>query len=938
MSQVVAAVRPRAQSNEAEGHPPVSAASRLADFGLIVAFLSLTFLLGVFPLRDTDFWWHLKAGDWIRQNGEVPRVDLFTFGAEGRAWVDLHWVFQVLLSWGFAHGGVVTLNLAKCAITTLALFFLITARRREWPVWAGLLAWLPALLVLNGRMYIRPETLSLLYLSIVLAILFRWDRMPWLGFALPVVQVCWVNTQGLFLLEPILIAFALLDALIRPGAFLKERRGWWRIVGAATALTGVACLVNPYGLEGALYPIQLAGTMSNDVFKTSIGELKPLLTFMNEVGLDSLPLKLHLLTFGLGLLSFVLPSIWRIGVAVADRGSAPAEPPKGKKKRGKSKGTEAPSAPDTHWRFSPFRALLFASFSALSLAATRNSHQFAAVVGTVTAWNFAEWAGAIRARRLRLDPTSRPPRAWPKLATFAVIALTFAAVASGRYYAWSGEGRTVGIGEEPLWFPHEAVKFAGGPGMPDRLVGIHNGHPALYEYYWAPAKKPYQDARLEVIGPELYQKYLDLSAKLAKDTPGWLDELERMGRPAVLIDNLDQGNAALSATLLRSRRYRCVWFDPIVSLFVHDSYPAAREHAVDFAARHFGVQADTTPDDPATLAVSSRSLRFVGTQCLSRAGGAAQAQAMFLLGLDEARKLRAVEPSGLDGWKQAGLIEYVRGVILSEQAIPRYRMPFDPVFDLSAASATYALRRALAIDPEDGIVLYLLAQSFEKRGMDEPAEPLLEAFTRQPNKNLSQQREKARSLDQLAALRARLGPSPATKWANLGELDRVVAKLMATGRPTTLAEVMEAAYRPEARPWEWADRLAVIELHLGEPAKARAAWIASTGSAPVATRLARIAASYLVEEDFEAARKSYREAIAADAGSFEAHYGLAVLERDAGRALAAVDEARLAERLATTDHAREAARAIVAAAAPYTRPPSGVGAHNTSAPEKETTR
>ena len=88
-----------------------------------------------------------------------------------------------------------------------------------------LLAWLPALLVLSGRMYIRPETISLLYLAVVLAILFRWDRRPWLAFGLPVVQVCWVNTQGLFLLEPILIGFALVDAASRAGGLGPRTSG-----------------------------------------------------------------------------------------------------------------------------------------------------------------------------------------------------------------------------------------------------------------------------------------------------------------------------------------------------------------------------------------------------------------------------------------------------------------------------------------------------------------------------------------------------------------------------------------------------------------------------------------------------------------------------------------------------------------------------------------
>ncbi len=152
--------------------------------------------------------------------------------------------------------------------------------------------------------------------------------------------------------------------------------------------------------------------MSNPIFKNTIGELKPLLKFIEEVGLDSLPLQLHLIAFGLGVAELPAAGIaGESGSRWPIDGKAPepaAELPKGRKKRESSKSkkqveAERSSTADS-WRLSLFRGLLFAAFSALSLAATRNSHQFAAVVGTVTAWNFGEWAGAIRARRLRLDP------------------------------------------------------------------------------------------------------------------------------------------------------------------------------------------------------------------------------------------------------------------------------------------------------------------------------------------------------------------------------------------------------------------------------------------------------------------------------------------------------------------------------------------------------
>ena len=123
-----------------------------------------------------------------------------------------------------------------------------------------ILGWLPAVLVLGGRMYVRPETFTLLYLSIFLAVLTRIDRTPRLAFVLPFVQVAWVNTQGLFVFGPILWAFALLDAAARPGAFAASRARFWRSTSAAAMLTVISCLLNPYGLRGALYPLELART------------------------------------------------------------------------------------------------------------------------------------------------------------------------------------------------------------------------------------------------------------------------------------------------------------------------------------------------------------------------------------------------------------------------------------------------------------------------------------------------------------------------------------------------------------------------------------------------------------------------------------------------------------------------------------------------------
>jgi tetratricopeptide (TPR) repeat protein len=183
--------------------------------------------------------------------------------------------------------------------------------------------------------------------------------------------------------------------------------------------------------------------------------------------------------------------------------------------------------------------------------------------------------------------------------------------------------------------------------------------------------------------------------------------------------------------------------------------------------------------------------------------------------------------------------------------------------------------------------------------------------------NFSQSRLQEEVKGHIDGLRARLGPVPALPLpANRNEHDRLLASLLAEGRAGSAADLIERDYPPQSRSWEQADRLATLRLHLGQPARARAAWEAATATRH-ALRLARIAASHLVEVHFDTARHAYNEALAADPANFEALYGLAVLEQDAGHARAALAAARQAQAHAPGDSAQIAAQEIAAWVAPY---------------------
>jgi hypothetical protein len=228
----------------------------------LLAFAALAFLFGCFELLDTDIWWHLRAGEWILHNGRVPDLDPFSFGSADQRWIDLHWLFQIIMAVCYRAAGVAGLLLLTSAVASTTFVTAAGARPAgaPWPV--VLLAMLPGLLLASNRFDPRPEMFTLLFLAAFLTVLAHVERRPRVAWLLPVIQFFWVNMHGLFIFGPIVLAVWWLSWL--------GLRGWrrWRgetaaqpagtrQLAAASLAVLVCCLANPYGLEGVLLPWQL---------------------------------------------------------------------------------------------------------------------------------------------------------------------------------------------------------------------------------------------------------------------------------------------------------------------------------------------------------------------------------------------------------------------------------------------------------------------------------------------------------------------------------------------------------------------------------------------------------------------------------------------------------------------------------------------------------
>jgi hypothetical protein len=227
--------------------------------------VGLAFATGLTAIADGDIFWHLAAGRHMVQTGRLLRADPFSVSALGRPWIDVHWLFQ-LASYGvYRAGGYLGLVLAKAALVAAGTVVLDRVVAREAPRWAFPLPFVTALFLARHLLPVRPIVLTLLFLALFFAILeaFRREGKPRILLWLPLLQIAWVNFQGLAAFGPALVAAYLAGALAT--TLVGERRWFpfqpetapWRPLALAVAGCAAASFVSPFGARAALLPFKL---------------------------------------------------------------------------------------------------------------------------------------------------------------------------------------------------------------------------------------------------------------------------------------------------------------------------------------------------------------------------------------------------------------------------------------------------------------------------------------------------------------------------------------------------------------------------------------------------------------------------------------------------------------------------------------------------------
>jgi len=947
----------------------------------------MTFTLGCQELSDADVWWHLRAGQWIWHNQKVPTLDPFTFASADRLWIDLHWLFQVCLAAAFAAGGVRGMILMAAGFWTAVVLVALTAGARRWPVWLATVCWLPAMVVMSARFTPRPEVFSLLGVAFYLVVLVRTEDTPKLVWILPFIQVLWVNAHGLFVLGPIILVIYLADRVVgrMPGLIIDsfknrcERNRCWGHVGGATVMVGLACLINPYGLRGALFPLELFPKITawGGQYKSYIiefGDLQELVRKQGMTATSSLYLRAECFLLWVVPLSFIVPAVWRTGWAgisnpawtkgcIGAFGLAvslvltsvlgfpgPGNPawlvqlgrlaPLGLVALGTLSaallvrlsrrtallammggatlatwvlwlrahllglegawfggndslvlgwgavvigGTTAVLILRAGGRF--FTMVVTVSFSYLALQAIRNINLFGLVAGFVTTWNLGEWTTELFA-----EPRAQERRPiilkvkglMPSVVMAGLVGLLIFTIVAGWFFRGTGNGRRLGLREQSLVYAHEAARFAGQPGLPDRALVFDLSQAGVYVFHNGPERKIFMDGRLEIPSRETFQTYVRLENMLNEGRQGWAEPVRRMGDPLILLNHEKEFGA--EATLLGNPQWRCVYYDAVASVFLarhrglETPYPT-----VDFVKRHF--------HDPLWQAIPPVPRGLAEAKGLLNLGAAVQYRdrltgpfplSIRLLACDRFRQAIALKPTIPEYWTSLGISCWNMAPDPLDSP-PGPSAPWDIATGLLPAQATFCFRRALELDPGKIATLMALHRAFEVRGMRDAQGTvgLLIDRARAVGFVNGDSRLTASVNQGHAELERKAKPLP--QWKQGEDLAHIASELLEHGQPEAAIHLFaEAQGRGIAADWLTSDRVATTLLHLGRPADANQIWEHAIAPPSPAQRQARIATALLAALDLSAAERGYHAALKLDPTLGEAWFGLAWLHTQRG--------------------------------------------------------
>ncbi len=233
---------------------------------LTLALIGMQFVFTMIQpdLNDPDVWWHIRNAQYLVQQHQLPRQDMYSFTATNRKWINTEWLSELPFYLAYRVFGVSGLKALTFILPSIMILLLLYLSFQESGNFKGSIA-ACAFASFLAKVSYGPRTIlfGYIFLLLLLIVLQRF-RLRGTGplWVIPLLFCVWANTHGSWAIGLILFFLIGVAGLVGGSWGQIESVRWTSSQMRKLALTGAASaaalFINPFGWRLVYYPFDLA--------------------------------------------------------------------------------------------------------------------------------------------------------------------------------------------------------------------------------------------------------------------------------------------------------------------------------------------------------------------------------------------------------------------------------------------------------------------------------------------------------------------------------------------------------------------------------------------------------------------------------------------------------------------------------------------------------
>jgi len=256
-------------------------------------------------IREPDLWWMYRTGDWMIDNGQVTFKDPFSYTFEGTNWINVKWLFEIIISFLKNIGGPEMVFVLQ-GLVSVAVLFLVSKTssvlRKGLKIdnsqlynSALIISSILLLITIDYRLIGRPEMSSfVMSASFIYLFVYQYKNQDSkLIFLLIPLQLLWTNLHEAFGTGMVLIVAFLIGNWIEYYFRSNQKKPvmlTWASLGALLAVS-----INPRGPAMIFHPFNIFNQLKENQYTTELFDYKSPEYWQKEAYLNLLFLSLILI-------------------------------------------------------------------------------------------------------------------------------------------------------------------------------------------------------------------------------------------------------------------------------------------------------------------------------------------------------------------------------------------------------------------------------------------------------------------------------------------------------------------------------------------------------------------------------------------------------------------------------------------------------------------